>query len=128
LRAGEAVPDALRPAQVVFASALIYDEQARSEAISLLADRRSGLDELWSRAASVGVHDPELKDLACRLWRVALAGARRLPKGWVSTANMEATEAFVSEYTARGRVPADRLSELMDEDPGSALAWAASEG
>jgi len=128
LRAGEAVPDALRPAQVVYASALIYDEQARSEAISLLADRRSGLDELWSRAASVGVHDPELKDLACRLWRVALAGARRLPKGWVSTANMEATEAFVSEYTARGRVPADRLSELMDEDPGSALAWAASEG
>jgi glutamate--cysteine ligase len=127
LRAGEAVPDALRPAQVVFASALLYDDQARRDAIALLADYRPNLDELWSRAATVGVHDAELKDLACRLWKITLGGAGRLPSGWVSKANMEATEAFIDEFTASGRVPADRLSELMDENPGLALAWAASE-
>jgi len=127
LRAGEAVPDAQRPAQVVLASALFYDERARTEAISLLADHRSDLSGLWHRAASVGVHDQELKELACRLWQIALSGAQRLPLDWVGHENLVATTAFLEEYTAQGRVPADRLSELMGDDPSRALAWAASE-
>ncbi len=127
LRAGEAVPDALRPAQVVFASALLYDDRARTDAIALLGDCRPDLDEVWRRAATVGVHDDELKNIACRLWEIALAGAERLPLGWVTDDNLTATRAFIDAYTARGRVPADRLSELMGEDPARALAWAASE-
>ncbi len=127
LRAGEAVPDALRPAQVVLASSLLYDERARGEAIALLADQRPDLNGLWRRAATDGVHDGELKTLACRLWEIALAGAERLPEGWVGDENLAATRTYIDEYTARGRVPADRLSELMDSDPGQALAWAASD-
>jgi glutamate--cysteine ligase len=126
LRAGEAVPDALRPAQVVLASTLLYDDNARSDAISLLADHRRGLDELWRRAATVGVHDEVLRELGCRLWEIVLAGAARLPNGWFSKGDMASTESFVDTFTARGRVPADRLSELMEEDPARALDWAAS--
>ncbi len=127
LRAGEGVPDELRPAQVVLASALLYDDRARSEAIALLADHRADLNRLWCRAASQGVHDDELKSLACRLWEIALAGAERLPDDWIGAGNLAATRAFIDAYTARGRVPADRLSELMEEDPARALAWACSE-
>jgi len=126
MRAGEAVPSALRPAQVVMASAVLYDDRARADAIALLGDHRRDLDALWHRAAAHGVHDDELRGLACRLWEIALAGARRLPAGWVSKENLTATEAFIDDFTARGRVPADRLAELMDEDPARALAWASS--
>ena len=127
LRAGEAVPAALRPAQVVFASSILYDDRAREEAIALVADQRSDLNGMWRRAACDGVHDDELKTLACRLWEIALAGARRLPTGWISKENMAATRAFVDDYTARDRVPADQFSELLAEDPARALTWAASE-
>lgn len=127
LRAGEGVPDELRPAQVVLASAVLYDDRARSEAIALLADHRAGLDELWCRAATHGVHDNELKSLACRLWEIALAGAERLPRDWIGAENLAATRAFIDAFTTRRRVPADRLSELMEEDPARALAWACSE-
>lgn len=127
LRAGEAVPDALRPAQVVLATALVYDDRARGEAIALLGDHRADLDRLWFRAATDGVHDDELRVLACRLWEIGLAGAQRFPPGLISTENLTATAAFIDDYTARGRVPADRLAELMGEDPARALAWAASE-
>ena len=127
LRAGEAVPDALRPAQVILASTLLYDDRARADAIALLVDHRTNLDDLWHRAAVHGVHDDELKDLACRLWEIALAGAERLPVGWIGEENLTATRTFIDDYTARGRVPADRLSELMEEDPALALAWATSE-
>ncbi len=90
LRAGEAVPDALRPAQVVLATALFYDEAARAEAISLLADQRADLNGLWRRAATHGVHDDVLKGLACRLWEIALAGAQRLPAAWIGEENLAA--------------------------------------
>lgn len=127
LRAGEAVPDSLRPAQVILTSALLYDERARTEAIALLKDYRADLSGLWRRAATEGVHAEDLKNLACRLWKIALAGAERLPLDWIGRENLDATAVFLEEYTAEGRVPADRLSELMDEDPARALAWAASE-
>jgi len=126
LRAGEGVPNHIRPAQVVLSSALFYDDQARAEALSLLDGCRGDLPDIWRRAAADGVHDAELKDVACRLWAVALAGARRLPKGWVGDENLALTESFLEDYTARGRVPADRLVELLGESGAQALAWASS--
>lgn len=126
LRAGEAVPDDIRPAQVVLAASLLYDDKARSEALSLLGEYRSSLADVWQRAATDGVHDDELKNLTCRLWTIALAGAERLPDGWVGDRYLAMTESFLETYTANGRVPADRLAELLEEDPAAALAWASS--
>jgi hypothetical protein len=111
----------------VLASALLYDDRARTDAISLLAERRTGLSALWSRAARAGVHDDELRELACRVWEIAIAGAERMPTGWVDKKSLRATVRFLDEYTARGRLPGDVLAELYEHDPGRALAWAASE-
>ena len=127
LRAGEAVPDALRPAQAVLCAGLLYDERARHDALTALSEHRETLGDLWLRAATEGVHDPELKDLACRVWKIGLAGAERLPETWVGRRNLAATESFLETYTADGRVPGDRLAELFAADPARALAWAASE-
>ena len=81
-RAGvQTLPDALRPAQVVLSSALLYDDRARTDALALLGGERSSLDAMWRRSAVKGVHDDELKRLACRLWEVAIRGAERLGVG-----------------------------------------------
>ncbi len=127
LRAGEAVPDALRPAQVVLCAGLLYDERARAEALALLGEHRVRLDALWQQAATHGVHDSALADLACRLWRIGLAGAERLPRAWVGRDNLASTAAFLDAYPARGRTPGDRLAELFADSPTRALAWAASD-
>jgi glutamate--cysteine ligase len=126
LRSGEAVPDALRPAEVVLVSVLLYDDLARSKAIELLADRASQLHDLWTRAAISGVGDPELNDLAVRVWELAVHGVERMPAGFVGEGALAATRRFLDDYTLKGRTPADHLRELHHLDPARSLAWAAS--
>jgi glutamate--cysteine ligase len=126
LRAGEAVPDSIRPAQVVLAAALLYDDAARTDALALLDGHRSNLDAVWRRAATDGVHDDELGPLACRVWEIGLAGAERLPETMIGRDNLDATAAFLERYPGRGRLPGDDLAELLADDPARALAWAAS--
>ena len=46
----------------------------------------------------------------------------------VGSEALAATRDFLERFTARGRTPADKLRELLDEDPAEALAWAASDG
>ena len=75
-------------------------------------------------AAIDGVHDPEIRDLACRLWEIALEGAGRLPEGFVGEEALPTTGAFLEHFTARGRTPGDDLTELLEEDPARALEWA----
>jgi hypothetical protein len=50
-----------------------------------------------------------------------------MPSGWIGRENLRSTARFLDQYPARGRLPGDVLSELLDEDRGRALAWAASE-
>jgi glutamate--cysteine ligase len=126
LRAGEALPGPWRPVPVALTAALLYDHAARESALGLLAGRRQQLSELWRRAAADGVHDPELQRLACELWGIALAGARRLPKGFVGDKALAACETFLERFTGQGRVPGDELAELDTADPARALAWASS--
>jgi glutamate--cysteine ligase len=127
LRAGEAVPDALRPAEVALVSVLLYDDLARSRVIELLADRRADLQDLWERAASTGVRDAELCDLAARIWEWALRGAERMPPGYVGDRALEAARGFLEDFTFKGRTPAEHIRELHQRDPALSLAWAASE-
>jgi glutamate--cysteine ligase len=124
LRAGEAVPKRWRGASVALMAALLYDDGARTAGLDLLHNRRVNLPEMWRRAAIDGVRDPELRDLACRLWKIGLDGARSLPAGYVDDEELDATEDFIDHYTARGRMPTDDLLELLAEDPARALEWA----
>jgi glutamate--cysteine ligase len=126
LRAGEALPDRWRVVPVALTAALLYDDGARTAALDLLLDRRSELPEIWKRAALDGVRDPELKDLACKLWEIGLDGARALPSGYIETDEISAVEAYLEHYTVRGRMPSDEVIELLAEDPALALEWASS--
>jgi len=126
LRAGEALPDRWRAVPVALTAALLYDDGARTAALDLLSPHRAELPELWRRAAIDGVHDPELRDLACKLWTIGLDGARALPSGYVPNEDLAAVEAYIEHYTARGRMPTDEVIELLAEDPARALEWASS--
>jgi glutamate--cysteine ligase len=127
LRAGEAVPDALRPAEVVLVTAALYDDTARAAVIDTMGGRTGQLSDLWHRAARSGVKDPELQDLASRCWEAALAGAERMPQELVGNEALSGARGFLEAFTFRGRTPADHLRELHREDPARSLAWAASE-
>jgi glutamate--cysteine ligase len=126
LRAGEALPGRWRAAPVTLMAALFYDDGARTAALDLLHDRRAELPEMWRRAALDGVREPELRDLACELWKIGIDGARSLPAGYVTDEEVAATEAFIEHFTERGRMPTDDLLDLLDEDPARALEWASS--
>ncbi len=126
LRAGEALPNRWRPVPVVLTAALLYEGDAREKALSLLSGFRDRLPGLWRRAALDGVRDDEIRDLACRLWRIGLEGARALPRDYVGEAALRATDDYLEHFTARGRMPADDLLDLFNEDPALALEWASS--
>jgi glutamate--cysteine ligase len=126
LRAGEALPDRWRATPVVLMAALLYDDSARAAALDLLQVHRSQLPALWRRAAIDGVREPELRELASRLWIIGLNGARALPAGYVGDPDLAATEAYLEHFTDRGRMPADDVLELLAEDPARALEWASS--
>jgi glutamate--cysteine ligase len=124
LRAGEALPDPWRPAPVVLVTSLLYDPQACEAGLALLAPHRRRLVSLWQRAATVGVRDPELQGLACSLWEIALAGAERLPAGFLGGGALRVARDFVERYPVRGRMPADELELLQGLNPAWAVAWA----
>ena len=126
LRAGEAVPDRWRPAPVALTAALLYEDGAREQALSLLSGHRNRLPDLWRRAALYGVRDDEIRDLACELWGLGLEGARSLPQDYIGDATIRATEDYLEHFTARGRMPTDDLLDLFNEDPARALEWASS--
>jgi glutamate--cysteine ligase len=127
LRAGESLPDHLRPAMVVLVTSLLYDEQARQRALALLEPFRPRLVELWRRAVTVGVKDEQLRSVATILWRIAMDGAERLGRSWIGEASMDSAQSFMERYTFRGCMPADELRRLQERDPALALAWAAGE-
>ncbi len=126
LRAPEELPDRWRAVPVALMASLLYEERARAAALDLLADCRPTLPELWRRAALDGVRDPELRDLACRLWEIGLEGAKALPDGYVGDEALASIEEFLEHFTSRGRMPTDDLLELNAEDPAKALEWASS--
>lgn len=126
LRAGEALPDRWRPVPVALMASLLYDDGAREAALGLLGERRLELPGLWRKAAIDGVRDPELRDLACRLWMIGIDGARSLPAGFVGDDEIAAIETYLERFTSRGRMPTDEVLELLAEDPARALEWASS--
>jgi glutamate--cysteine ligase len=126
LRAGEALPNQWRAVPVALMTALLYDDRARQAALDLLLDHRRALPGIWRRAAIDGVRDPELRDLACRLWQIGIEGVRSLPEGYVEDRHIEAVEAYLENYTERGRMPTDEVLEMLAEDPARALEWAST--
>jgi glutamate--cysteine ligase len=125
LRAVDALPARYQSVPVVLLVGLLEDATARAQVLAVVGRHRAELPELWRRAATVGLADPALCALAVETWSLALAGARRLPPGYLPADDLRRAESFLDRFTLRGRCPADELRELLERDPTDALAWAA---
>ncbi|MGH8901421.1 MAG: glutamate-cysteine ligase family protein [Egibacteraceae bacterium] len=124
IRGADALPARWRSVPITLLTGLLYDDRARAEVWGVLERYRRRLPTLLRRAASVGVGDPELCALAVETWSLALAGARRLPDGYVRIIDLIRTEAFLDRFTLRGRCPSDELRERLIVGLAAALAWA----
>jgi len=123
IRSADAVPLRWRAAQVVFWTGLLYDDQARREALRLLRPGLSQLRERWVDAAHHGLELPDLQRSALAIWRLALEGARRLPEGFHRSPDLDLTQAFVERFVSRASSPGDELLALLERDPDQALDW-----
>jgi len=125
VRAVDALPARLRAVPVVLLAGLLDDARARAQVRAVLEPHRPRLPDLWARAATAAVADPELCALAVETWSFALAGAGRLPAGHLPPGALAQAEAFLDRFTMRGRCPADELRDALAAGPAPALAWAA---
>ncbi len=126
IRTGEALPARWRPAPVVVACTMVYDDSARQAFLDLMAPHTSRLPDLWRRAAIAGVRDPELGELANRTLELTLQHAPDLGPGLIAPHHLGPVRDFFDRYTDRGRMPADTLAERMADDPAAALEWASA--
>lgn len=124
IRTLDALPVRWRAVPVVLLAGLLYDDRARVAVRDVLERHGPDLPRLARRAAQTAVADPALCALAVETWSLALAGARRLPAGFLRPGDLQAVEAFLERFTLRGRCPSDELRECLAVSPAAALAWA----
>ncbi|MEE8331027.1 MAG: glutamate-cysteine ligase family protein [Acidimicrobiia bacterium] len=110
---------------LVLSAALLYDQAARGRVIELFEPLASKLGEVWQRAASFGLADPELAILASSVAELAIEAARRDP-GCFDGVDVVTAESFLDEFTLQGQSPGDVLLGKM-ANSAAALAWAAPE-
>jgi glutamate--cysteine ligase len=100
--------DALDPellgVPLVLLAGLAYDPRSAAEAMALLPHAD---EEELNRAARCGMHDPQLAEMACALARLGMRGARALGSATVDGEELARSEQFFSDWTYRGRSPAD---------------------
>ena len=128
LRAIEAVPPHLRAVPTVLFAGLLYDDQARTDALGVLESSRTDLPELWRKSSRAGLADDALFGQAEKLWPIAMAGARRLPVGFFREEHLSTTECFLNEYTTNRKAPVDDVRIAMAAGPTETLSWASGSG
>lgn len=121
LRGLDSLPRRWWPAPVTVWASLIYDDQARGQAIDMLSPAAASLRAIWRVASARGLADPELGRVAEKVAQLAVDAARRLDL--VDGQSLRVTEEFLERFTMRGLSPADELRPLLG-DPSASLAWA----
>lgn len=122
LRGIDGMPQRWWHVPLLIAGALLYDHVARDQAMEALGPIASRLDKTWSTAAREGLDDSELRLMAQTVAELGLAAARRDSRRF-DVQLTDSSEAFVEDFTFRGRSPADDLFPLLD-DSRAALRWA----
>lgn len=122
LRGIDGMPQRWWHVPLLIAGALLYDHVARDQAMEALGPIASRLDKTWYAAAREGLDDPELRLMAQTVAELGLAAARRDSRRFDAQLT-DSSEAFVEDFTFRGRSPADDLFPLLD-DSRAALRWA----
>ncbi len=91
-----------------FYTGLLYDEAALDSVLNLLLPLRVKLPEYWQKSV-YGLRDPELADLAKKIFQIALDGFQRLPSCFQGEASSKSLLGFAERFTFRGTSPADDL-------------------
>jgi len=94
LRSADTIEPDLLAAPIVFVTGLVYDKESASRTTEWLG---APSEVLLERAGGVGLADPEIHRIASGLTELALSGARRLGKDYVSLVHL----ATAREYFAR---------------------------
>lgn len=124
VRGVDSLPARWRAVPVVLLAGALYDGRARGQIRAVLERHLPELPSMLGRATVRGVADPAMCALAVEVWSLALAGAGRLPAGYVRAGDLQVTESFLDRFTLRGRSPSDGLAEQLATSPAAALAWA----
>lgn len=123
LRSADGLPLDLVGPFVVYLTGLVYEPQARAEALKLLEVHRSTLPELWARSSKAGLADAELCSLCRWVWTLALEGANRLGTDYFRAEDLEAAERFLQRFVMDCRSTSDELDGLLSSAPQDALNW-----
>ena len=112
LRSMDTPPIRWRSVPVAVATALLLDVEAREASLALLDPLMADLFALAVVAGRDGLGDPGVGRPAARLVELAMDAFPRLPSDWVTPQIVSDVHAFYSQFTARGRCPADELLDL----------------
>jgi len=113
VRSCDAIDPAWYGVPMVLLCGLVYDARAAVEASVLASDSRV----LLRTAGEHGLRDAGIARTARDLFHLAIDGARRLGPEYVTSADLDVARQYYTDYTARGRSPADdvRPAEGNDE-------------
>jgi glutamate--cysteine ligase len=114
----DALPERWMPVPVCVLTALAYDPQACSDALSVLETGRPlvrGGRDMWRRAAERGLSDPALRNQALELFDLALEAMARLPRGYLPSWSRALVEEYRERFVLEGRSPSDEWSLTLGE-------------
>lgn len=117
----DAVPARWLPVQVCVLTTLVAEPGARRTALEVLES--DPVSDDWWRAARLGPADPELRHTALSLFDAALAGMRRLDRGFLPAEAIASTAEYRERFVAAGRCPADELLERYTARPEEPTTW-----
>ncbi len=117
----DAVPARWLPVQVCVLATLVAEPGARRHALEVL--ETDPVSDDWWRAARLGTADPELRHTAVTLFDAALAGMRRLDRGYLPAEAIALVDEYRERFVAAGRCPADDLLERYTARPEEPTTW-----
>jgi len=117
----DALPARWLPVPVCVLATLATEPGARRRALEVLESDPTSED--WWRAARSGPADPELRQTALALLDAALAGMRRLDRGYIPATAPALVAEYRDRFVAAGRCPADELLERHTSRPEDPSTW-----
>ena len=111
LRAVDSLPRRWWMVPAVLGAGILYDPEARGQAIELLSPLAGRLDRMWRLSMAEGMSAPELADAALGLSEIALEAAERDDR--FGAEEVLVAEEFFDRFTRRRRSPADELRPLL---------------
>jgi glutamate--cysteine ligase len=98
IRSADAIDSDHLAAPVVFVTGIVYDEESASIASQLLP---SASEQLLERAGRLGLADPEIRRVVSRLTELALSGAKRLGRGYLSEQDISVAREYFTKALAQ---------------------------